>query len=305
MRGAPGTPKRNRSTAKSVPTPLSRGTAIRQKEEFDGDCNGKYSSDDYKRFILHDLEHNRVFVDMEDFMEHVLHVPGDWKTRWGPTITKVKENKEFISKHDNYVAQCNNVRSKEEFFYEPLVGMVNKILCIASTVESTKPITPHQYITNDPNRLLCGVLEKGNLSPDIIAIHEEFPLEKLVEEWVEKGKGDVEKEGGEGGRLAVVEEQDENEDPGGEGGRGDGVKPYDGRNDGGNPAEERKQENGQDQGMKSENDKKPQAKQNGLTWAQPLQVLEVKPFDNSLIDGSWAPRLMRNGTPTKISADVP
>ena len=32
-----------------------------------------------------------------------------------------------------------------------------------------------------------------------------------------------------------------------------------------------------------------------LTWAQPLQVLEVKPWDNALVDGSCMPRLKVNG----------
>ena len=56
VKGAPGTPERIRAVAQSVPTPLSRGSSIRQKQEFDGDCNIKYDSDDYKQFILHDLE---------------------------------------------------------------------------------------------------------------------------------------------------------------------------------------------------------------------------------------------------------
>ena len=36
-----------------------------------------------------------------------------------------------------------------------------------------------------------------------------------------------------------------------------------------------------------------------LTWAQPLQVLEVKALDCALVDGSCIPRLMSNGKPQK------
>ena len=34
-----------------------------------------------------------------------------------------------------------------------------------------------------------------------------------------------------------------------------------------------------------------------LTWANPLQTLEVKPFDAALVDGSHMPRLKVNGKP--------
>lgn len=35
-----------------------------------------------------------------------------------------------------------------------------------------------------------------------------------------------------------------------------------------------------------------------LTWAQPAQVLELKPFLGGLVDGSHIPRLLRNGLMT-------
>jgi len=44
--------------------------------------------------------------------------------------------------------------------------------------------------------------------------------------------------------------------------------------------------------------------QSNLTWAQPLQALEVKPWDGALIDGSCMPRLKVNGTPATTSRDV-
>ena len=303
VRGTPGTPTRIRTLAKSCQTPTSRGTSIRQKQEFDMDRNGKYNSDDYKQFILHDLEHHRVFVDMEDFMKHVLHVPDDWKTEWGPTITKVKENEKFIFERDRYSIQCDTINSKEDLFYGPLVDMVNAILDITSTVESLKPMTPQRYIVNDPNKLACGVLEKGGLSPDIIAIRKVSSEEEGVEEGGEEGKENGEGGRGEGGRLAVVEEQDENEEPDDNEGQGVDERLESGKS-GGRKHDETNEEKGRGQEATSEGGEKPRIEKNDLTWAHPLQVLEVKPFDSTLIDGSWVPRLKRNGTLAKISADV-
>jgi hypothetical protein len=45
-------------------------------------------------------------------------------------------------------------------------------------------------------------------------------------------------------------------------------------------------------------------KQSNLTWAQPLQALEVKPWDSALVDGSCMPRLKVNGKPTTTSRNV-
>jgi hypothetical protein len=36
-------------------------------------------------------------------------------------------------------------------------------------------------------------------------------------------------------------------------------------------------------------------KELNLTWAQPLQALEIKPWDSALVDGSCMPRLKVNG----------
>jgi hypothetical protein len=37
--------------------------------------------------------------------------------------------------------------------------------------ESVKPRTPQRYLRNDPRKVFGGVI--GNLSPDIVAVHEE------------------------------------------------------------------------------------------------------------------------------------
>ena len=54
----------------------------------------------------------------------------------------------------------------------------------------------------------------------------------------------------------------------------------------------------------SEGRYKHRLKESNLTWAQPLQVLEVNPWDSALVDGSCMPRLKVNGKPETTSSDV-
>ena len=45
-----------------------------QKQEFDTERVERYESDDYKQIIVGEFNHHQVFVDVDDFMKHVLHV---------------------------------------------------------------------------------------------------------------------------------------------------------------------------------------------------------------------------------------
>ena len=56
--------------------------------------------------------------------------------------------------------------------------------------------------------------------------------------------------------------------------------------------------------LNQEEREKGQIKQSNLSWAHPLQVLEVKPSGGALVDGSFMPRLMVNGKPVKSHRDV-
>ena len=49
-----------------------------------------------------DLKQHGVFVDIEDFMKSVLHVPADWRARWGPVIRVVKCNPDFTKHYFKY-----------------------------------------------------------------------------------------------------------------------------------------------------------------------------------------------------------
>ncbi|KAF9780566.1 hypothetical protein BJ322DRAFT_1112555 [Thelephora terrestris] len=189
----------------------------------------KYDSNDYKRFIVRDFEHHRVFVDIEDFMKHVLHVPDNWKTEWAPAIKKIKNDRSFRSEFKGYREQCNAFGSQEKEFYLQLVDTLNTILDVARK-SSIKLETPQRYIVNDPKRLHFGVLNEANLTPDVISLHENLHC-NLQKDEIEKRRRD------------------------------------------GTP----------------------------LTWASPLQVLEVKHFDTALVDGSHMPRLKMNGKDPKTS----
>ena len=202
-------------------TPLSDGTSIAPKLRPDADQARKYSSEKYEQYIVQDFERHRVFVDIDVFMENVLHVPNDWRKKWGGEITKIKHDSTFVAALMSYTDQCNTSGALERDFYQPLVKTTNAILDFSqlSSQGCIKPRTPQRYVVNDPKKISCGVM--NDLSPDIVAVHQDF-LPHMGDE------------------------------------EGPGKKP-------------------------------------SMTWAHPLQMLEVKPWDNALVDGSCMPRLGVNG----------
>lgn len=235
--GQPGskTPERTRDAARSVPdpTPLAVGSSVLQRLQFYPDKARKYDVDKYEQYIVQDFERHRVFVDIDVFMEYVLHVPKNWKKLWGRTIRSIKRNSVFSTAHWDYTRQCGTQGVNEVQFYQPLVDMGNAILEFSNLgpSDSVKPQTPQRYLRNDPRKVLCGLM--NNLKPDIIAVHEDF--------------------------LPHIRSK-ENEDA--------------------------------------------RLKESNVTWAQPLQVLEVKPWDNALVDGSCMPRLKVKGKLATPSRNV-
>jgi len=215
---------------------MAVGTSILQKSKLDPDQVQKYDSDKYEEYIIRDFERHRVFVDIDDFMTHVLHVPQNWKELWGRAIRRVKRDAVFSTAHWDYSRRCGTHGVHERTFYKPLVDMGNAILDVSelSTKEPVQPQTPQRYLRNDPKRVLCGVM--NGLSPDVVAVHDGF-LPHILPEERDKAR----------------------------------------------------------------------LKESNLTWAQPLQALEVKPWDSALVDGSCMPRLKRNGKPaitlTMVSHD--
>ena len=230
------TPVRKPGATRPIPdpTPIALGTSVLQKLQLDTDEDQANDIDKYEQFITQDFERHRVFVDIDVFMKHVLHVPENWKGLWGRTIRGIKRDEAFSTAHWNYYRQCATQGVKESNFYKPLVDMGNAILDIISKESSdvsVKPQTPQRYLRNDPKRVLCGMM--NNLSPDIVAVHNGFLPH------IRSGERDA----------RCLE-------------------------------------------------------QSNLTWAQPLQALEVKPWDGALIDGSCMPRLKVNGKPATTSCDI-
>jgi hypothetical protein len=168
-----------------------------------------------------------VFVDIDDFMKCVLHVPDDWKKVWRKTIRKVVLHQPFCVARTEYSRLCQE-GALEVHLYKPLVDMVNAIFGITElpeSDESVKPKTPQRYFRGNSKGVLGGIMPE--LSPDVIAVHKDFlshiPLDEQ-EDWA----------------LGAPR----------------------------------------------------------LTWAQPMQILEVKPSGNTLINGSAMPRLKVNGEHT-------
>jgi len=214
----PTTPPRGRdpSTVLGL-TPVSRGAAIHKGQEGDTDRVDKYDRADYEDYIREDLG-CRVFVDYEVFMKQVLHVPDDWKTRWGPAIDAVKADGEFKRHHEQYCKMCNEGMTPEKEFYSPLMETANAVLEVVSRSNFNHiPSERRQYYcVSDPSHLRGGVMSKKNLCPDIVLLHKNrTPPEDTKEKLV--------------------------------------------------------------------------------YWANPLHVLEVKPYDNAICDGARMPHLIVDG----------
>ena len=123
---------------------------------------------DYDHHVHVDLQ-SRVFVDFEVFMKSVLHVPDDWKTRWGPVIEAVKAHQEFMKHHKEYCEHCENEAPLEGSFYEPLMGATNAVIDVLSrsTFNGFSPGIP-QHIRVD----------ESNLSPDLKTLRKDCPSSK-------------------------------------------------------------------------------------------------------------------------------
>ena len=154
------TPKRKRNATHPAPnpTPISVGTSILQKLSPDTDEVRKYDIAKYEQYIVQDFERHRVFVDIDFFMKHVLHVPEDWKELWSRTIRRIKRDSVFSTAHWDYSRQCGTQGVQEWRFYKPLVDMGNAILDFSesSPDKSVRPQTTQRYLRNDPRKILCG-----------------------------------------------------------------------------------------------------------------------------------------------------
>jgi hypothetical protein len=223
----PKTPERNPNIPlPSVDhTPYSRGSAAIHKLDPEPERPKKRTSSKYEEYITQDFDRHRVFIEIETFMKRALHVPDDWKKRWGSTIEKVKRNHRFVQFQTEYTTLCENPNADEEAFYQPLVGMMNAIYTVTEDKKSERSVQPKmslRYLRNAPRKVLGGIMPE--LSPDIIAVK----------------KGFIRHLPGADETLCV----------------------------------------GSDSNM---------------TWAQPMQILELKPSNRALVNGSQMPRMKVDG----------
>ena len=172
----PKTPKRPGTITVPGLTPLARGSAVRQRQDGDTDRVNKYTREDYEEYFREDLS-CRVFVDYEVFMKYVLHVPEDWRTKWGPALDAVKADASFKKSHKDYCGLCSDNGAVEGKFYRPLVDTANAVLDVVSRSNFDDiPPGKHQYYrVNDPNHISGGVMNKSGLSPDLVLLDKGLP----------------------------------------------------------------------------------------------------------------------------------
>jgi len=173
----PKTPRQSRepNTVLGL-TPTSRGSAIQRRQDGDTDRVDKYDRADYDGYVREDLG-CRVFVDYGVFMEHVLHVPTDWDTKWRRAIDKVILDEKFKKHHKDYCRLCAKGGTDEKAFYSPMVMMANAVLGVLSRSKFKGiPSGQHQYYhVNDPTRVRGGVMNKMGLCPDLVLLHNNRP----------------------------------------------------------------------------------------------------------------------------------
>jgi hypothetical protein len=132
--------------------------------ERDADRIDGYNCDAYVRNDLN----SRVFVDFEVFIKSVLHIPHDWKTRWGPAIEAVKVDEKFTRCRQEY---CNETSSQEEGIYELLMGAVRAVFDVLSASKfSCISGTPHYRHAHDLEKDRGEAMDRVHLSPDLVVL---------------------------------------------------------------------------------------------------------------------------------------
>ena len=121
-----------------------------------------------------DLEDHSVFVDIEDFMKSVLHVPADWRAQWGPVIRLVKRDPDFMKHYLEYrVLHGKKHPQPEESHYESLLLMNNATLRVAfpaifsqDVTSAPLPLMQLVHIVDDGSS--DYVLNDGNSIPQLV-----------------------------------------------------------------------------------------------------------------------------------------
>ena len=123
-------PERGASCPVPDATPLSYRSSAYPRQESGADQVEECDSAYYE--VAHGDLRSRVFVDFEVFMKNALHVPDDWKTRWGPAIEAIKADLEFKKYLEEHRRHCGMPESQKASFYEPLTNTARAALNVLS-----------------------------------------------------------------------------------------------------------------------------------------------------------------------------
>jgi hypothetical protein len=110
-------------------------------------------------------------------MKRVLHVPDDWRTRWGPAIDAVKADAKFNKHHEKYCGLCEKRGHAREELLPSLDGDGKRCSRRRVSVQirghpfGKASVLPRQR----PNHLKGGVMNKKGLSPDLVLLHKGPP----------------------------------------------------------------------------------------------------------------------------------
>jgi hypothetical protein len=90
-----------------------RWIVLMQKLEPDTESPRKANSAKYEEYIIKDFERHRVFVDIDVFMKHVLHVPDNWKNYGGRLSKKSRQRGLLDAPHRDYTDLCGTRQGGE------------------------------------------------------------------------------------------------------------------------------------------------------------------------------------------------
>ena len=146
--------KRGATQSTPNPTPMSRGASVLHKLRH-ATQQPPIHDDEY---ILREFEYRRVFIDIDVFMEHFLHVPENWRELWGRTIMQIKRDETFSISYWDYRRECEiqGQGTKKSWFYRPLVDMADAVLDFLTEDpldESAKLRTPQRYLRNNSKKV--------------------------------------------------------------------------------------------------------------------------------------------------------
>lgn len=112
-------------------TPLTLSTATHER---DMNHPGRYDSIEYEESIIQDFQDYRVLIDIEDFIKHVLHIPDEWRTQWGPEIKKIKAENRFRSHHQCHHSDIerDSPSAREHACRGPFMDLGNIVLDVVS-----------------------------------------------------------------------------------------------------------------------------------------------------------------------------